>query len=219
MSQKFGLYTDLTVGENLAFYAGVYGVFNRQRIAEILELLDLTRFEKQRVSSLSTGWRQRLALGTAIVHHPQLLFLDEPTSGVDPNARRRFWELIYGLVETGITAIVTTHYMDEAEYCGRVGIMRQGKLLAMAPPSELKSGYLPGNAWDVSASPLLAALQALQGFPGVKRTALAGDHLRVIASPGLAVGDLEHYLAGQGLQGVRVEPAEASLEDVFLALS
>ena len=139
MSQKFALYHDLTVGENLAFYAGVYGVSQRARLQEVLELIGLRSLETVRVSDLSTGWKQRLALGTAIVHQPRLLFLDEPTSGVDPTARRQFWDLIYTVVAQGVTALVTTHYMDEAEYCGRVGIMRDGKLLAIDSPSQLNT--------------------------------------------------------------------------------
>ncbi len=149
MSQKFALYFDLTVRENLAFYAGVYGIRDRARIEEVIDLVGLRGQENQRVSGLSTGWRQRLALATAIVHEPRLLFLDEPTSGVDPRARRAFWDLIYELVEQGVTALVTTHYMDEAEYCNRVGIMRNGRLLAFDTPSALKIEALPGLAWDV----------------------------------------------------------------------
>ena len=124
MSQKFALYGDLTVEENLAFYAGVYGVSQRERVLETLAQMDLVDLRSNLSGRLSTGWRQRLALAVAIVHQPELLFLDEPTSGVDPTTRRSFWELIYQLVESGVTALVTTHYMDEAEYCGRVGIMR-----------------------------------------------------------------------------------------------
>src|SRR5512143_3912425 len=143
MSQKFALYHDLTVGENLAFYAGVYGIRSRMRMDEVLELIGLRELHRERVSELSTGWKQRLALGTAIVHQPRLLFLDEPTSGVDPTARRAFWDLIYAVVAQGVTALVTTHYMDEAEYCGRVAIMRAGKLLALDSPSALKQRTLP----------------------------------------------------------------------------
>ncbi|MBN2548777.1 MAG: ABC transporter ATP-binding protein [Anaerolineales bacterium] len=153
MSQKFALYHELTVAENLAFYAGVYGIRERSRLEEVLDLVELRSFRDQRVSSLSVGWRQRLALATAIVHRPRLLFLDEPTSGVDPLARRAFWDLIYKLVEGGVTALVTTHYMDEAEYCGRVGIMRDGRLLALDTPSSLKTNALPGLAWDVFVTP------------------------------------------------------------------
>jgi ABC-2 type transport system ATP-binding protein len=127
MSQKFALYRELTVEENLSFYAGVYGVHDRSRVEEVIHLVGLSNLADEKVEQLSTGLRQRVALATAIVHRPQLLFLDEPTSGVDPTARRAFWDLIYDLVDQGVTALVTTHYMDEAEYCTRVGIMRHGR--------------------------------------------------------------------------------------------
>jgi ABC-2 type transport system ATP-binding protein len=219
MSQKFALYHDLTVGENLAFYAGVYGVRERARLAEVLELVGLAEFQRQRVSELSTGRKQRLALATAIVHRPQLLFLDEPTSGVDPTARRAFWDLIYELVSRGVTALVTTHYMDEAEYCGRIGIMRDGKLLAMDTPSALKERALPGEAWDVFASPLLPALDALEASPAVLRAGLVGDHLRAITSREVTSDTLRASLSAAGLRDIQVLPAEPTLEDVFLALA
>ncbi|OGO35516.1 MAG: ABC transporter [Chloroflexi bacterium RBG_16_57_11] len=233
MSQRFALYHDLTVGENLAFYAGVYGIRDRARVEEVLDLVELRAAEGQRVSELSTGWRQRLALGTAIVHKPRLLFLDEPTSGVDPRARRAFWDLIYSLVERGVTAMVTTHYMDEAEYCGRVGIMRNGRLLAMDTPSNLKAHALPGLAWDVmleqsgietvsstEESPILHVLNALQHCPCVLRAGLVSDNLRAITP--FDIHDVETFqssLREAGIQGVRVERVEPTLEDVFLALA
>jgi len=233
MSQRFALYHDLTVGENLAFYAGVYGIRDRLRVEEVLDLVELRGTEGQRVSELSTGWRQRLALGTAIVHRPRLLFLDEPTSGVDPRARRAFWDLIYSLVERGVTALVTTHYMDEAEYCGRVGIMRNGRLLAMDTPSNLKAHALPGLAWDVvlehsgketdlspEESPILHVLNALQRCPCVLRAGLVSDNLRAITP--FEIHDVETFqssLREAGIQGVRVEQVEPTLEDVFLALA
>ena len=152
MSQKFALYDELTVWENLDFYAGVYGGdHSRKHLEATLEKVGALALKKERVSGLPVGWRQRLALATAIVHQPRLLFLDEPTSGVDPLARRSFWDLIYELVDDGMTALVTTHFMDEAEYCQRVGIMRAGKLLAMDTPAHLKQDVLPGTAWDVRA--------------------------------------------------------------------
>jgi ABC-2 type transport system ATP-binding protein len=219
MSQKFALYHDLTVGENLNFYAGVYGVTERTRQTEVLELIGLHGHENERVAALSTGWKQRLALGTAIVHRPKLLFLDEPTSGVDPTARRAFWDLIYTLVEQGVTALVTTHYMDEAEYCGRVGIMRDGHLLALDTPSALKESALPGRAWDVNAIPLLDALNALVACPCVLRAGLTGDHLRAITPAEVDAATLQAHLAQAGLGEIVVEAVEASLEDVFLALA
>jgi ABC-2 type transport system ATP-binding protein len=219
MSQKFALYHDLTVGENLAFYAGVYGVRDQSRLEEVLDLIGLHLLEAERVSDLSTGWKQRLALGTAIVHRPRLLFLDEPTSGVDPTARRAFWDLIYTVVATGVTALVTTHYMDEAEYCGQVGIMRDGKLLAMDSPSALKHHALPGLAWDVFAQPLLPALSALEQCPCVLRAGLTGDHLRAITPADVNAETLYKPLHEAGIQVERIELVEPTLEDVFLALA
>jgi ABC-2 type transport system ATP-binding protein len=219
MSQKFALYDELTVKENLVFYAGVYGVRSRERLAGTLEQVRLTGLENEQVRTLSTGWRQRLALGTAIVHRPQLLFLDEPTSGVDPSARRAFWDLIYDLADTGVTIFVTTHYMDEAEYCGRVGIMREGHLLAMDTPSALKASALPGLAWEVFAEPLLPALAALEGIPGVIRAGLMSDHLNAITTPEFTVEQLLDALQGQGFSEARVQQTEPTLEDVFLALA
>jgi ABC-2 type transport system ATP-binding protein len=249
MSQKFALYHDLTVAENLAFYAGVYGVRQRSRQDEVLDQLGLRPLANQRVAELSTGWRQRLALGAAIIHHPRLLFLDEPTSGVDPTARRAFWDLIYALVETGVTALVTTHYMDEAEYCGRVGIMRSGRLLAMDTPSALKETALPGLAWDIfvgaddagisdagialspdeqsqearnhltNASLLLNALNALESCPWVLRVGLSGDHLRAITPLDVGEESLRKRLAEAGIGDLRLERVEPTLEDVFLSLA
>jgi drug efflux transport system ATP-binding protein len=219
MSQKFALYHELTVRENLVFYAGVYGVNDRRRTDEVLEMVGLKGEERQRVSELSTGWRQRLALGTAIIHQPRLLFLDEPTSGVDPLARRAFWDLIYALVENGVTAFVTTHYMDEAEYCGRVGIMRDGRLLAMETPSWLKQHALPGLAWDVYAEPLLPVLDTLEACPCVLRAGLVSDHLRAITPPGVDAATLEARLIEAGTPALRLEQVEPSLEDVFLSLA
>jgi len=218
MSQKFALYHELTGLENLNFYAGVYGVKERFRVREVVEQIGLTGLEAVQVSKLSVGWRQRLALGTAIVHSPRLLFLDEPTSGVDPTARRSFWDLIYNLVAQGVTALVTTHYMDEAEYCGRIGIMRAGRLLAIDTPSALKRA-LPGNAWDVFAQPLLTALRTLEVCPCVLRAGLVGDHLRAITPLEVKVDQLLNVLAEVGIHQVHVEQAEPTLEDVFLALA
>ena len=219
MSQKFALYQELTARENLAFYAGVYGVRQRQRIDEVLELVGLKDQESQRAGELPVGWRQRLALGTAIVHQPRLLFLDEPTSGVDPLARRAFWDLIYTLVEGGVTAFVTTHYMDEAEYCGRVGIMRDGRLLAFNTPSWLKQNALPGLAWDVYAEPLLPALNALEACTCVLRAGLVSDHLRAITPPDVDATELQARLVEAGTPAVHLEQVEPTLEDVFLALA
>ncbi len=219
MSQRFALYDDLTVWQNLEFYAGVYGIVDRAHLASTLDRVGVLSLKNERVGSLPVGWRQRLALATAIVHGPRLLFLDEPTSGVDPLARRSFWDLIYELVDEGITALVTTHFMDEAEYCQRVGIMRAGKLLAMDTPEKLKREVLPGLAWDVSAAPLLAAISALEEGEGVLRVGLSGDHLRVITAAGVRKGELVRALKSAGMTHIQVARTEPGLEDVFLALA
>lgn len=218
MSQKFAIYDDLTTLENLTFYGGVYGITDKARITETLELVGLTGHELTLTRDLSTGWRQRLSLGIALVHKPRLLFLDEPTSGVDPTARRAFWDLIYELAESGVTILVTTHYMDEAEYCERVGVMRDGKLLAMDTPTKLKKSIIKGDVWEVFAHPLEQGLDALQGVEGVERVGLAGDHLRVISSS-VKEEALQSLLRNKKIRVERIERGEPTLEDVFLALA
>ncbi len=219
MSQKFAIYDDLTVRENIQFYGGVYGITDRARIDETIEQVGLAEHKKTITRELSGGWRQRLALGIALVHRPRLLFLDEPTSGVDPTARRAFWNLIYELAAGGVTVLVTTHYMDEAEYCNRVGIMRDGNLLAMDTPMALKDRYVRGEVWELYAQPLLAGLAALSGAPGVVRTGLAGDHLRVIARAGMQAADIKRVLDSQTVRVEAVQKGEPTLEDVFLNLA
>ena len=220
MSQKFALYDELTAWENLSFYAGVYGVHQQSQIEATLDWLGLQSVMKERAGKLSVGWRQRLALATAIVHRPKLLFLDEPTSGVDPTARRDFWDLIYEFVSEGVTAFVTTHFMDEAEYCNRVGIMSLGKLLAMDTTSALKKDYFPGVAWDVWVEPLMPALAALNNCPGVIRTGLASAHLRVITTDDVGENNLREVLnATVGSSSSAISKADPTLEDVFLSLA
>lgn len=225
MSQKFALYNELTARENLAFYAGVYGVRDPHRVDELLDQLGLKEVGAQLVRTLSAGWRQRLSLAAAIVHHPQLLLLDEPTSGVDPTARRAFWELIYDLVNNGITILVTTHYMDEAEYCSQVGILNNGKLLALDSPTNLKAA-LPGRMWEIfirgensgQADLLLPVLDALSQAPGVLRTSLAGDHVRVLAKTTLRQSDLVMMLKRKDIDQVMIETSAPLMEDMFMSL-
>ena len=218
MSQKFAIYDDLTTLENLTFYGGVYGIVDKARIQHTLELVGLKGHEHTLTRELSTGWRQRLSLGIALVHEPKLLFLDEPTSGVDPTARRAFWDLIYELAEGGVTILVTTHYMDEAEYCERVGVMRDGKLLAMDTPTNLKRSIIKGDVWEVYVYPLEQGLELLTAMPGVERVGLAGDHLRVISSQ-VEKEALQSLLSGAGLSVDKIERGEPTLEDVFLSLA
>jgi ABC-2 type transport system ATP-binding protein len=222
MSQKFALYDDLTVGENLAFYAGVYGVparETRERLAEVLALIGLAERTGSRASTLSTGWRQRLALGCAILHRPAVLFLDEPTAGVDPLARRLFWDLIYTLAGEGVTIFITTHYMDEAEQADRVSLMRAGRLIAVDSPAGLKALVPAGTLWEVAATDPLAAVAALEIAPGVTDVTLHGALLHVrtarVAEPAL----LDERLRAAGLTATRIAPISASLEDVFIAMT
>lgn len=219
MSQKFAIYDDLTVWENLRFYGGVYGINDPARIQETMAHVGLVGHESDLTRELSAGWRQRLALAIAIVHSPKLLFLDEPTSGVDPNARRAFWDLIYDLAAEGVTILVTTHYMDEAEYCHRVGMMRDGQLLAMDTPIALKEQYVPGDVYEIYAEPLLAGLGALETTTGVLRAVLAGDHLRVIVEQGLGEETLKKAVESSGANMQSIQRGEPTLEDVFLALA
>jgi ABC-2 type transport system ATP-binding protein len=220
MSQKFALYEELTVRENLEFYAGVYGVRGNGRLRTVLDEVGLTEHANMRAGQLSGGWRQRLAMGCALVHEPKLLFLDEPTSGVDPVARREFWDRIYMLAEQGTTIFVSTHYMDEAEHCGRVGFMHSGKLLAMDTPTRLKAAQLRGEAWDIATGKLLEGLTALNQMPCVQQASMAGDKLHVITSPGdCSVDLLMQTLTAQGIDDAQAAPADATLEDVFVSLA
>ncbi|MBK8822432.1 MAG: ABC transporter ATP-binding protein [Anaerolineales bacterium] len=218
MSQKFAIYDDLTTLENLTFYGGVYGINDKARILHTLELVGLNGHENTLTRDLSTGWRQRLSLGIALVHEPKLLFLDEPTSGVDPTARRAFWDLIYQLAEGGVTILVTTHYMDEAEYCERVAVMRDGKLLAMDTPTALKKKIITGDVWEVYAHPLERGLDILAAMDGVERVGLAGDHLRTISSQ-VEKDAMQSLLMRENISVEKIERGEPTLEDVFLSLA
>jgi ABC-2 type transport system ATP-binding protein len=218
MSQKFAIYDDLTTLENLTFYGGVYGINDKARIQRTLELVGLKGHENTLTKDMSTGWRQRLSLGIALVHEPKLLFLDEPTSGVDPTARRAFWDLIYELAEGGVTILVTTHYMDEAEYCERVGVMRDGNLLAMDTPTNLKKSIITGDVWEVFVHPLERGVEILSAMAGVERVGLSGDHLRVISSQ-VKKDAMQSLLSKEGLSVEKIEKGEPTLEDVFLTLA
>jgi ABC-2 type transport system ATP-binding protein len=223
MSQKFALYDDLTVVENLRFYAGVYDIpveDEDKRIAEVLAMAGLEGRRTAFTSELSGGWRQRLALGCALIHHPPLLFLDEPTSGVDPVARREFWDLIYQLASEGTTIFITTHYMDEAENCRRVGFMHSGRLLAFDTPSRLKAQYLTGEAWALDAAPLLEAVEKLSGMSGVVQARMFGDQaMAIVQSKAWTQKKLKAELKQQGVSVAKIANVEPTLEDVFTLLA
>lgn len=221
MSQKFSLYEDLTVQENLEFYAGVYqvnGGMRAARIAELVAMAGLEGREGELAGNLSGGWKQRLALGCSIVHRPPILFLDEPTAGVDPVSRRRFWDMIYDLSERDVTVFVTTHYMDEAEHAHRVSLMLGGRLIACDSPDALKAASQPGSLLEVECDPLVTAMDVLAGLPGVREVAAYGRLLHLIVEPSEGLQrDVRDALVAAGVEVRRIEPVRPSLEDVFVS--
>jgi ABC-2 type transport system ATP-binding protein len=223
MSQKFSLYSDLEVVENLQFFAGMYGVDHGlagDRIRGAIDLAGLERHEHDLTGTLAGGWKQRLALGCAVLHRPEVLFLDEPTSGVDPMSRREFWDLIHAMAARGVTVFVSTHYMDEAEYCDRLVLMSRGRLVAMGSPPELKHLIHPGELLLAKCEPLGEALRILQAAPEVTEAAVFGSalHLRVReAAPALSA--IPALLAGHGVKCELLKPIAPSLEDVFVQLT
>ncbi len=219
MSQKFALYDDLTALENMSFFGGIYGLTPsrlRQRQGELIELTGLGPYLGRRASRLSGGWKQRLALACALLHQPRLVFLDEPTAGVDPVARRELWDLLFQLASQGITLFVTTHYMDEAERCGRVGYLHQGRLLAAGTPQELKA--LPcvtpsgTRRFEIVGGQGAGLVKRLQHQEGIRDLILFGQTVHVLADEDFAP-DLGE------LAGAEVRATVPSLEDVFVALS
>jgi ABC-2 type transport system ATP-binding protein len=219
MSQRFALYEDLTVRENLDFYAGLYQVpraSRSQRVGDLIGMAGLTGRERQLASQLSGGWKQRLALGCAIVHQPPLLFLDEPTAGVDPVSRRSFWTLIYGLARSGVTIFLTTHYIDEAEHADRVALMLSGKMVALAPPRELRETGLSGTLLEVECEPAVEALDFLPTVKGVREVTLYGTLLHVLVDK-LSADALSAALRQHNISVTSVRTINPSLEDVFVS--
>ena len=222
MSQKFSLYQDLTVEENIDFYAGIYRIPARlkaERKQWVIEMAGLADYRRRPTSILSGGWKQRLALGCAILHRPPIVFLDEPTSGVDPISRRRFWELIYGMSSEGMTIFVTTHYMDEAEYCDRLGLIYRGELIAQGTPESLKHEAMKEDVLEVLCDRAEEAMAALEGLAAVKEASLFGNSLHVVAEDGEHAGpEIRARLAERGHRVERIERIVPSLEDVFVSL-
>jgi len=222
MSQKFSLYGDLTCRENLRFFAGIYRVPQREfeeRSRFVIEMAGLEGREDALVRTLAGGWKQRLALGCAILHRPPVLFLDEPTSGVEPQARRRFWDLIHRMAAEGVTILVSTHYMDEAEYCNRIALIDAGRLAAVGSPSDLRQRDLGGELFELACAPLGAALEAARQLPGVLEASIFADKLHVLLSDGASAGpELHASLERQQITSDIPRRITPSLEDVFVNL-
>ncbi len=219
MTQKFSLFEDLTVRENLEFLAAVYGLPRagaRRRVDELLEHYRFSDRPRQLAGTLSGGQKQRLALAGAVIHAPELLFLDEPTSAVDPESRREFWERLFELADAGTTLLVSTHYMDEAERCHRIAILDRGALVADGTPGELGEA-LRGRTVEVRASRPRQAQRALAALPGVLSVAQIGNSLRVLSAPGQSAADTIAHALRQASLEAEVLPVEANLEDVFVA--
>lgn len=222
MAQKFSLYEDLNGLENLRFFGTAYGLTGRRletRIRDVTLRVGLHGQEHRLVRELPVGWRQRLALASALLHEPAVVFLDEPTSGVDPLARRRFWDLIAELASEGTTMFVTTHYLDEAEYCNRLGLIHNGRLIALGAPEALKARYLTYPLYEIEAAPLLAVLEQLRQMPEVFEAAPFGSRVHVsLRTRSLETIALAHRLREAGLTVTAIRPIIPTLEDVFLHL-
>jgi ABC-type multidrug transport system ATPase subunit len=226
MSQKFSLYDELTVEENLTFYAKLYGLRGaalRRRRDELVALTHLEPYLPRRASQLSGGWRQRLAMACALVHRPQVLFLDEPTAGIDPVARRQLWDLLFELSSQGMTLFVTTHYMDEAERCSHVGYIFMSKLVVCGDPDELKR--LPEvnpprtKRLDVTCDRVTVGLQAVRKLDGIRAATVFGQSMHLLVDESLPERRLREALESAGIRDADIRPIAPSLEDVFVALT
>src|ERR1035437_8237125 len=223
MSQKFSLYNDLKVIENIRLFAGLYSVPAdklSERIAWVLEMANLKGQENLITGTLPGGWKQRLALGCAVLHKPPVIFLDEPTSGVDPISRRQFWDLIQHMAEEGVTVFVTTHYMEEAEYCNRLALIFRGKIVALGTPSELKRDSIIGDPLLIEPEPLGTAVEFLQSAPDVIDAAVFGNALHLVVQDAEAAAPrLKHFLEEHSIAVSGIEKIRPTLEDVFVSLT
>ncbi len=222
MSQKFSLYQDLTVEENIDFYSGIYCIPPEKKKARkewVIEMAGLSGHRCSPTAVLSGGWKQRLALGCAILHEPPIVFLDEPTSGVDPISRRQFWDLIYELSGQGVTIFVTTHYMDEAEYCDRLGLIYRGELIALGTPHALKNEMMREDVLEVICDRADAAMPEIARLPTVREAAMFGNGLHLVTDDASAAeAEVRQLLDARGYRLDRIEKIIPSLEDVFVSL-
>jgi len=222
MSQKFSLYEDLTAEENIDFFSGIYGIAPEKKRARkewVIEMAGLREHRNSPTAILAGGWKQRLSLGCAILHEPPILFLDEPTSGVDPISRRAFWDLIYELSGQGVTVFVTTHYMDEAEYCDRLALIYRGEIIAAGTPEQLKLEQMPEDVLEVWCERPQDAMGEIERLPGIQGVALFGKGLHVVAEDGdAAAAAVRELLDRRNFRADRIERIVPSLEDVFVSL-
>lgn len=221
VSQRFSLYTDLTVEENLHFYGEIYGIPQNswsKRMEDVLQLAGLAPWRHRLAGELSGGWKQKLALANAMLHRPKILFLDEPTAGLDPLSRRALWELLYQLADEGVALFVTTHYMEEAERCNQIAFISHGKILRIGPPTELKN-QITGNLLEIECRPLMKASRVFQQLPGVVGITVYGTTLHLNASNLEKVKEQVIKTAqNEHIELISVKPISASLEDVFATL-
>jgi ABC-2 type transport system ATP-binding protein len=224
MSQKFSLYDELTVEENIDFYSGIYRLPRHKKIERkewVLTMAGLREHRGARTADLSGGWKQRLALGCAVLHEPPILFLDEPTSGVDPNSRRQFWDLIYELSGQGVTVFVTTHYMEESEYCDRLGVIYRGELIALGTPRALKTEHMQEAVLEIECERPNLAMELVERLPEIKEAALFGKGLHAVTrdpNAASAIQAVQSALASAGFRATKVESIIPTLEDVFVSL-
>jgi len=221
MSQRFSLYDDLTVEENVDFYSGIYKVpknEKKSRKEEIIRLADLEAFRSRPTKTLSGGWKQRLALGCAIIHRPNIIFLDEPTSGVDPITRNNFWGIIKDMAKRGITVFVTTHYMDEAENCNRMALIYKGNMIAMGTPEEMKTECMKNDVLDIRVDKAEEWLDELAALSAVKETALFSASIHALVQDSkTAIPAIKKLFDGKGVKNYEVKKIRPSLEDVFVS--
>ncbi|GLH72485.1 ABC transporter ATP-binding protein [Geothrix limicola] len=222
MSQKFSLYDDLTVEENIDFYSGIYRIPKAKKAARkawVLDMAHLQAHRHTRTGQLPGGWKQRLSLGCALLHEPQVLFLDEPTSGVDPLSRRAFWDLIYEMAGQGVTVFVTTHYMEEAEYCDRLALIYRGELVALGTPGEMKERLMTDQVLCVTCDRSHEAMGLAAAVEGVRDAALFGRDIHLMTEDAVALAPrLRRTLTEAGFEVGTVERITPSLEDVFVSL-
>lgn len=221
MSQKFSLYDDLTVEENIDFYSGIYNVPSRkknERKEWVISMAGLGEMRTSRTQILSGGWKQRLALGCAILHEPRIVFLDEPTSGVDPMSRQNFWSIIKDMAKKGVTVFVTTHYMDEAEQCDRMALIYKGNIIALGTPGQLKSDFMKDTVLEVSLPDAQEWIEKILKIQGVKEVSLFGVNVHAVVERENVAAFIKEMFIQNNVKDFMIKPITASLEDVFVSL-